>query len=99
MKILHYLTHTTLPINFKVFIVHASGAFMFAKQICSLANEKEQSPRLLTYRNEGPPKWPNNNLRFESYNVAYSVEECKQQLDGNCDPDANFGNNTAFIVL
>ena len=79
--------------------MHANGAFKFAKEICSLANEKEQSPRLLTYRNEGPPKWPNNKLRFESYNVAYSVEECKQQLDGNCDPDANFENNTAFAVL
>ena len=78
--------------------MHASGAYKFAKEICSLANEKQQTPRLLTYKNDGPPKLPKT-LQFESYNVAYSVEECKQQLDGNCDPDANFGNNTAFIVL
>ena len=78
--------------------MHASGAYKFAKEICSLANEKEQSPRLLTYKNDGPPKFTTA-LRFEPYNVAYSVEECKQQLDGNCDPDANFGNKSAFIVL
>ena len=70
--------------------MHANGAFTFAKQICALANERENVPRMLTYRNEGPPKWPDKNLRFESYNVSYSVEECKQQLGGQCDPDINF---------
>eukprot|EP01036_Dinobryon_divergens_P027016 gene27016-35723_t len=90
---------STLVVKSKVFIVHANGAFMFTQQICNLANEQEQVPRLLTYKNEGPPKWPNKNLRFESYRVAYSVEQCKQQLDGNCDPAAHFGNNTAFLVL
>ena len=55
---------------------------------------------MLTYKNEGPPKkWPDKSLRFEKYSVAYSVKQCKQQLDGNCDPDAHFGNHTAFLVL
>ena len=79
--------------------MHANGAFSFAEQICNLVNEKDKVPRLLTYKNEGPPKWPDKFLRFESYNIAYSVDQCKQQLDGNCDPDVDFSNNTAFLVL
>ena len=79
--------------------MHGNGAFTFTQNICALANEREHEPRLLTYKNEGPPKWPNKNLRFESYRVAYSLEQCKQQLDGNCDPAVHFSNSTAFLSL
>ena len=79
--------------------MHANGVYKFAQKICSLVNEKEQVPRMLTYKNEGPPKWPDTSLRFEKYRVAYSVKQCKQQLDGNCDPGVHFGNDTAFLVL
>jgi len=80
-------------ISSKVYIVHANGAFMFAKQICDLVNEKADKPRILTYKNEGPPKYPTWDLRFSSYNVSYSLKDCYDQLDGHCNPDVTFVEN------